>query len=55
MPEWHDGKAYEGLGRANNDLLYRYIRNKNIPPRLTQTSRLAPSPSLPMNFSVFVK
>ena len=25
MPEWHDGKAYEGLGRANNDLLYRYM------------------------------
>ena len=23
MPEWHDGKAYEGLGRANNDILYR--------------------------------
>ena len=25
MPEWHDGKAYEGLGRANNDILYRYM------------------------------
>ena len=25
MPEWHDAKAYEGLGRANNDILYRYM------------------------------
>ena len=25
MPEWHDGKAYEALGRANNDILYRYM------------------------------
>ena len=24
MPEWHDGRAFEGLGRANNDFIYRY-------------------------------
>ena len=26
MPEWHDGKAFEGLGRANNDFIYRYFK-----------------------------
>ena len=23
LPEWHDGKAFQGLGSANNDFLYR--------------------------------
>ena len=27
MPEWHDGRAFEGLGRANNDFIYRYFKS----------------------------
>ena len=47
MPEWHDGKAYEGLGRANNDLLYRYEsfnRNKGCSLPLAGKSQLQVCP-----------